>query len=96
MCYVWADDGAAGGWSAGRTKVNRRLADDHHYDLFPIFPQGELHKLGVVSTGRWVSACFDEVNLANLAGSRHTIAQLLTSATRKQTLHATQRRTTMR
>ncbi len=75
--------------------AQRRLTNHRggaSYDLFPIFPKGEIRKLGVVATARIVAQCFSEVNLANVAASGETIAQLLTFAPRRDALRVAQER----
>jgi hypothetical protein len=92
VCYVWADGGPRGGWAAGAATADQPSAGGAHYDLFPIFPKGEIRKLGVIATANSVTECFCEVNLANVTAGEDTIAQLLTSATRKDTLRTAQQR----
>lgn len=91
VCYLWAHGGPPGGWTACAATADQP-SGGASYDLFPIFPKGEIRKLGVVATARTVTQCFSEVNLANVAASGETIAQLLTFAPRRDALRVAQER----
>lgn len=88
VAYVWHED-ERGGWGAGG--ADRSAPAAASYDLFPIFPAGEVSRLGVVP-GNTVVECFAEVNLAEAADAAGRLLALLSETPGLEAMRGAQAR----